>query len=65
MDFIETGGNSSALKAGRFSSMDRNYNNDSAINLPAINNPYGGGMNIRTLRNEGRHNNNTITMAPN
>lgn len=45
--------------------MERNYNNDSAINLPAINNPYGGSMQIRTLRNEGRHHNNTITVAPN
>ena len=72
MDQLETsgGGNyGSAYKPqGRFSSMDRNYNNDSAINLPAIINPYNmiqGPAHQRTLRNDNRAHNHTMLAAPN
>ena len=69
MELSEAGRGSNVIKggSGRFTSLERTYNNDSAINLPAIINPYNMIQqgNLRTLRNENKHYINNTIAGPN
>ena len=67
MDSSEAGKGGIYKGSGRFTSLERTYNNDSAINLPQIINPYNMIQqgNLRTLRNENKHYINNTIAAPN